>query len=301
MSLRTTHFVLLITAAAIISWPALVAVYGVASRGDQQSHILPVLPVSLVLLYSERCKVFRNAKYCLPAGAVLFLFGLMSAWLGGHPPPLGQDDALSLQMSLFIGSCIAAFVLCYGAAAFRVAVFPLLFLFFMVPIPGFLLERTIGLLQRSSTDAAFLLLKGANIPVAREGFVLSLPKFDIEVARECSGIRSSLMLVVITLVLSHLFLRSNWKKCVLALLVVPIAVVKNGFRIFALAALGTNVDPSLLHGDLHRYAGVPSFGLALGAVMLIVRWLHKLEKDALTTRKPNANAVHNPELMKGGV
>jgi exosortase len=301
LSLRTTRFVLLITAAAIISWLALVAVYGVASHGDQQSHILLVLPVSLVLMYSERGKVFRNAEYCLPAGAVLILFGLMSAWLRGHPLPLGQDDSLSLQMSLFIGSCIAAFILCYGAAAFRVAVFPLLFLFFMVPIPGFLLERTIALLQRGSTDAAFLLLKAANIPVAREGFALSLPKFDIEVARECSGIRSSLMLVVTTLVVGHLFLRSNWKKCVVALLVVPIAVVKNGFRIFTLAALGTNVDPSLLHGDLHRYAGVPSFGLALGAVMLIVRWLHKLEKDSPATRKPYANAVHNPEFMKGGV
>ncbi len=291
---------LLITTAVIISWSVLVAVYGIAAHGDQQSHILLILPVSLVLLYSDHSEIFRKAKYCLPAGAGFILFGLAAGWLRGHPLPLGKGDALSLQMTLFIGSCIAAFVLCYGAAASRVAVFPLLSLFLMVPIPGFLLERTIELLQRGSTDAAFFLLKAVNIPVAREGFILSLPKLDIEVARECSGIRSSLMLLVVTLVLGHLFLQSNWKKCALVSLVVPIAVVKNGFRIFALAALGTNIDPSLLHGYLHRYAGIPSFGLALGAVMLIVRWLHSLEKELPTTGKLHANAVQNPKLMKGG-
>jgi exosortase len=300
LSRRTTYFVLLITAAAFISWSALAATYGIA-QGDQQSHILLIFPVSLILLYSERDRVFRDVKRCLPAGVVFVLFGSASVWLSGHPLPLGQDDRLSLQMSLFIVSCVAAFILCYGTSAFRVAAFPLLFLFFMVPIPAFLLERTIWLLQKGTTDVAFLALKVANIPVAREGFVMFLPRFDIEVATECSGIRSSLMLVIVTLVLGQLFLRANWKKFMVALLVLPIAVMKNGFRIVVLAVLGTNVDPSLLHGSLHRYGGIPSFGLALGAVMFIVWQLHKTEKESQTTAMSYANATHNPEFVKGGV
>jgi exosortase len=295
---RTIYFVLLITATTIISWSALVAVYGIASGGDQQSHILLILPVSLILLYSDSDKVFQNTVYCPPAGAVFILFGSTSVWLAGHPVLLGQNDTLSLQMFLFIGGCIAAFILCYGTAAFRVAAFPFVFLFFMVPIPDFLLERTIWLLQRGSTDATFLLLKAANIPVSREGFVLVLPKFDIEVARECSGIRSGLMLLVVTLVLGHLFLHSNWKKGLLGFLVFPITVVKNGLRIFTLAALGTNIDPSFLHGDLHRYGGIPSFAVALGVVMLIVWRLHESE---LLARKeqPYPSAGQNPEFIRG--
>jgi exosortase len=285
LSRRTIVFVLLITAAAAISWPALVAAYGIASRGDQQSHILLILPVSMVLLSCERDRVFRNVQYCLPAGAVFVLLGSTSVWLTGHLLPLSQNDTLSLQMSLFISGCLSAFILCYDTAAFRVAAFPLLFLFFMVPIPGFLLERITWLLQKGSTDTAFFLLKAANIPVAREGFVLLLPRFDIEVARECSGIRSSLMLLVVTLVLGHLFLRSNWRKGLLALLVLPIAVAKNGLRIFALSALGTMVDPSFLHSDLHRYGGIPSFALALGVVTLLGWWLHQPENRPRTRQE----------------
>jgi exosortase len=299
---RARYFVLLIAAAAIISWSALVAVYGIASRGDQQSHILLILPVSMVLLYFERDRIFRNVRYCLPAGAVSILCGLTSVWLARHPLPLGQNDALSLQMSLFIGGCIAAFILCYGTAAFRVAAFPLLFLFFVVPIPVFLLERTIWLLQRGSADATFLLLKAANISVSREGLVLLLPKFDIEVARECSGIRSSLMLLVVTLVLGHLFLQSNWRKGLLGFLVLPIAVMKNGLRIFTLSALGTNVDPSFLQGGLHRYGGIPSFAVALGVVMLLVWRLHELENEPLTRgEQPYPSTGQNPEFMKGRI
>ena len=78
----------------------------------------------------------------------------------------------------------------------------------------------------------FLLLKAANIPVLRKDFVLSLPGIDIEVARECSGIHSSLVLFIVSLVLRHLFLQSSWRKILLAVLAWLVAVAKNGLPIF---------------------------------------------------------------------
>ena len=300
MSQRTLHFVLLITAAAAISWSALVATYAIAAHGNEQSHILLALPVSIVLLYCERDKVFRNVKYCLPSGAFIFL-GTTLVWLAGPRLPVGPEDAVSLKMILLVGSCIAAFILCYGTTAFRAATFPLLFLFFMVPIPGWLLDRIILLLQKGSANVAFLLLKASHIPVSSQGLVLSLPRFDIEVATDCSGIRSSLLLLVVTLVLGHLFLRSNWRKSLLALLVLPIAVAKNGVRIFGLSALATAADPSFLHGYLHRYAGIPSFALALGGVMLLVWRLQESENLALTKgEQAYLSAGPSPQFMKGG-
>ena len=221
-------------------------------------------------------------------------------WLAGSRLPVGPQDAVSLKMILLVGVCIAAFILCYGTTAFRAAAFPLLFLFFMVPIPGWLLDRIILLLQRGSAEVAFLLLKASHIPVSRQGLVLSLPRFDIEVATDCSGIRSSLLLLVVTLVLGHLFLRSNWRKSLLALLVLPIAVAKNGVRIFG-SALATAADPSFLHGYLHRYAGIPSFALALGCVMLLVWRLQESENLALRRRERTyLSAGPNLQLLKGG-
>ncbi len=80
--------------------------------------------------------------------------------------------------------------------------------------------------------------------------VVSIPGLDIEVAQECSSIRSSLMLVVTTMVLAHLFLRSWWRKVLLIAVAIPLSVAKNGFRIFTIGELGTRVDPSFLSGRL---------------------------------------------------
>ena len=104
--------------------------------------------------------------------------------------------------------------------------------------------------------------------------MVSIPGLDIEVAQECSSIRSSLMLVVTTLVLAHLFLRSWWRKALLIAIVIPLSVAKNGFRIFTIGELGTRVDPSFLTGRLHHHGGIIFFGLsvlATGGVLWALR------------------------------
>ena len=278
---RNACFALLVLGSVVISWRSLVAVFGTALYTDQYSHILLILPVSAAVLYFERSKVFGNVKYCIPIGLFLLLLVMTFLWVVRHSLSLSTNDALSLRMALFVSWIILAFVFCFGATAFRAAAFPLLFLLLMVPIPDFALERIIWLLQACSTEVTFLMLKAANIPVLRTGFVLSLPAIDIEVAKECSGIRSTLILLIVTVVLGHLFLRPGWRQILLGLLILPITVVKNGLRIFTLSTLGTYVDPSFLTGNLHRHGGILFFAVALGVVISVVWWLRKVgEKDA---------------------
>ena len=91
---------------------------------------------------------------------------------------------------------IGAFALCYGSRVARAAAFPLLFLLLMVPLPEAVLDKTIYLLQLGSTEIACLLFKVCQVPVFATGFILSLPSVSIEVAKECSGIRSSVALFI---------------------------------------------------------------------------------------------------------
>jgi exosortase len=298
--LRTAYFALSIAAATVLSWSALAAVCKTALHNDQQSHILLILPVSLALLYSERNKMVRSAKYCIPAGIILGLLVGASAWVVWHPLPLSQNDTLSLRMALLIASCVTVFLSCYDVSASRAALFPLLFLFLMAPIPDLVLDRIIWLLQKGSADMAFLLLKAANVPVQRQGMVLGLPGIDIEVARECSGIHSSLVLFIVSLVLGHFFLRSGWRKILLAVLACLVAVAKNGLRIFTLSTLRIYVDPSVLNGDLHRRGGILFFLLALGLLILIVLWFRKSEKSMPNEYGNYPSAVDNPVFVKGG-
>jgi len=91
-------------------------------------------------------------------------------------------------------------------------VFPLCFLLWLVPLPEFALNHIVSFLQKGSAYAANLLFAIAHVPVTQDGLRLTIPGLTLEVAEECSSIRSSLMLLVTTIVLAHLLLRSAWDK-----------------------------------------------------------------------------------------
>jgi len=191
---------------------------------------------------------------------------------------LTADVQLFLGMLAVVMWWIGAFVCCFGVRICRICIFPLCFLVWLVPVPEFVLSRVVGFLQQGSAGAARLLFVIARVPVAQDGVVLSIPGLTLEVAKECSSIRSSLMLLVTTMVLAQLFLRSNWGKVLVSVAAIPLSVAKNGLRIFTLSMLGVYVDPSYLHGRLHHSGGILFFMLSLGglfALLAAVRWAER--------------------------
>jgi exosortase len=126
---------------------------------------------------------------------------------------------------------------------------------------------------------AAILFHVVGEPAHRDGIFIYLNRSElhIEVAEECSSIRSSCLLVVSTIVLAHLFLRSGWRKLVLVMIAIPLSVAKNGLRIFVIAELGTRVDPGFLVGSFHRQGGIVFLLIALGAVAILLAALHRGE------------------------
>jgi exosortase len=289
MCARHACFLGLIVAAIGLFHRALFFVVGASISVDQYSHILLVVPVSAALLYGTRKRTLGRVAYNTPAGlSFLFLIGC-SAFAAGHESALTVSTYLSLSILLFAGCCASAFAFCYGADAFRVAVFPLLFLLLMAPLPDSVLERVVASLQNGSAVTACLLFRLAHIPYVRHGVVVALPRIDIYVAEECSGIRSSMVLLLCTLVLGQLYLKSFWAKTLLTLTAVPIMVAKNGLRIFVLSTLGMYVDPSFLSGRLHHEGGFIFFGLAFAGVFLLIWLFQKLGLDPGTTGSAASN------------
>jgi exosortase/archaeosortase family protein len=107
--------------------------------------------------------------------------------------------------------------------------------------------------------------------------VLLIPGISIEVAKECSSIRSSFILFLSGLAIAHLLLQSTFRKTVLMISVIVIAIAKNGLRIFSLAFLGSRVDPGIVNGPLHQNGGILFFSLALLATLALALILHRGE------------------------
>jgi exosortase len=292
-----TAFVGLLILSVIIFWRTFHALVLFSLDHESSSHILLIPLVSVYLLWTERSSIFQVVRPSRVPGATLVLAAIAlylftaTRWSVQDSDQFLPGATLSIVL-LWLGG----FLLCYGFAAWRRASFSLLFLLLMVPLPPALLERSIYLLQQGSTEIAYLLFKALGVPVLRQGFLLTVPGVTIEVARECSGIRSSVALFITCLLAAHLFLRTKWRMLVFVLLAFPLAIIKNGIRIATLTLLSVHVDPSFLTGRLHHEGGFVFFLLALAILFPALMLLQKSERNT----KPSVAAPQNTESRFAG-
>src|SRR5687767_10983425 len=189
MSLRnkTIAFGIFSVGLLLTSAPALRALYALTLKDETVSHALLVPVVTLALIYQNRRLVFSSIRTeWVAGGAVIITGALLSLW----------SSSLTISIAGFTACLLGGFLLCYGRGAFRQALFPLLFLGFMVPIPQPVLHGAVQVLKNGSTEVVAGLFTLTGTPYHRDGFIFSLPKFTIEVADECSGIRSSIALLI---------------------------------------------------------------------------------------------------------
>lgn len=180
---------------------------------------------------------------------------------------------------------LAAFVGVFGTEAAWKAAFPFCMLAFILPIPAPLLNKIIYFLQAQSAELTYSIFTMLHVPVLRDGFVMALPGATIEVATECSGINSSVALLILMILFAHETLTSNWRRIILVLLVIPLSILKNAIRIVTLTLLATKVDPGFLTGRLHHEGGFVFFLITLVLVYPIWKLLQRNDISA----KPNAS------------
>ena len=283
----------------LVFWRVAGALVSYSLSRESSSHIILIPFVSLVLLYSERARIFASPRTSLGPGIVLICAGLAIYFTSlSRLYPQGGDALLPVETFALILLWLGGFLLFYGIQAARAAAFPLLFLLLMIPLPEGVLARLIYSLQKGSTEISYLLFRAVNVPVLKQGFLLYLPSVTIEVAEECSGIRSSVALFITCLLAAHLFLRTTWRQAFFALLAIPLAIIKNGIRIVTLSLLSMYVDAGFLTGRLHREGGFVFFLLVLAILAPVLRILQKSEAR-LSSPGPESNAKAREEFARG--
>jgi len=265
--------------AVAIWWSPLASLFALALRDEPYTHILLILPLSAALIILEWKSPAGPSRRSATVGSALLVIAVCARVLLRWNGPSSADVQLSLNILALLAWWIGAFIFCFGTRAFRRALFPLCFLLWMVPLPQSLLNPIVTLLQQGSAASAHLLFAAAGIPIEQRGMLVHIPGLTMEVAPECSSIRSSMMLLVTTTVVAHLLLRASWRKVVVVAVAIPLSVAKNGLRIFVLGVLSTKVDPSFLTGRLHRQGGVIYFLIALLGIFLLLWILRRGENE----------------------
>jgi exosortase C (VPDSG-CTERM-specific) len=268
----------------------LVGLFRFAFSSDLYSYIFLIPFVSIYLVWIGRRKVppstrpdYRSAILFLLAGAV----SLLSWWaLLSNGGEVADADSLSLSTLSFVLTIGGACALCLGRPALRAVAFPLGFLFLMVPYPVFLRHWAETVLQEGSAGFALILFKISGTPVFSRDLIIQLPDISLRVAPECSGIHSSLALFITSLLGGYLFLQSYWRRWVLTFAVIPLAFIRNGFRIYTIGELCVHIGPQMIDSYIHRHGGPVFFALSLVPFLLILFLLVRSDRV-----RPKANPV----------
>ena len=199
-----------------------------------------LIPVISAYLAWERRKELNSAAVSTEWVGLFpfFVFLALGAYgiLGSSPSAVRPSIPFVL---------LSMILLCYGRVIFKVLLFPILFLIFMVPLPT-LVQTNIGLpLKLLSTRLGELFLRCVNISVFVQGNVIDLGVTQLQVVDACAGLRYILPLLALGVLLAYLCERIRWKQMVLVVLTIPLAVITNGIRIGATGVLAQKYGPGV--------------------------------------------------------
>src|SRR5882757_7211664 len=255
-----------------------------AAGSQLYSYILLIPFVSAYLLYLRRDQLPKTLVTDLPLAVVSLSAGLgvlvLIHWLDFVRQRPSDNDRLALLTLSFLCFLAAGGFFFFGRDWMRAAAFPLAYLIFMVPMPDAMADALETASKYASAEVANVLFHLSGTPILRAGLVFQLPNITIEVAQECSGIRSSWVLLMTSILAANLFLKTPWKRIVLVAFIIPLAILRNGFRILVIALLCVNIGPQMIHSVIHRRGGPVFFALSLIPLFALLWWLRRGETRA---------------------
>lgn len=257
------------------------------------SHILLIPFVSAYLVWLKRPQLLPTGTRLSPVWTVacgLAGGGMLTVYFANlfSTSPHAHQDTLAFaiySLVLFLAGACCWFL---KRSTLRAIAFPLGFLFFMAPFP---VAMEVGLetfLQHGSSIVAHAFFEIIGTPVFREGTLFHLPGFNMQVAPECSGIHSTVALFITSLVAGQVLLRSNWSRAVLALVVIPIALLRNGLRVTTIGELCVRIGPEMIDSYIHRHGGPIFFVISLIPFSIALFLLLKLDRKKGTLPNPTS-------------
>jgi exosortase len=255
------------------------------------SHGFLVPLLALYFVWERRQQLSGLSARPHKAGILLLGGGLLMLLLGS------AGAELYLQRTSLIVVIAGLILLVLGKPYLRALAFPVAFLFFMVPLPAIVVNSIAFPLQLFAAKTAAFCLFEFGIPVLREGNVIVLAGTTLEVAEACSGIRSLQALLALGTVYAYFTQSSMWKRWILVLMSVPIAIVANAFRVSGTGILAHYWGPQAAEGFYHTFSGWLIFLVAF-VLLLACGWLLSRVGIPQRLHSPPPPRIHDDAPVK---
>ncbi len=220
------------------------------------SHGLLIPLISGYLIWRNKNTFSLSDIRPTPKGLSVLVFGLLLLIIGK-----ASGEFYTMRFS-FIIVILGLLLFTMGVDITKKNIFPIGFLIFMIPLP-YVLYNDIALpLRLLTVTFSTKILSLLGISFMREGNIIHLTQTSLHIIDACSGLRSIMSLSALAVLLAYFTQNSIWRKLLLALLAIPIAVIANFFRITGTAIVVNRWGPELTDGIIHNLSGVASFALA---------------------------------------
>jgi len=251
---------------------------------EDHAHGPIILAIVLWLIWRKREAFFTTAWNSAPAsGLGLLVFGLLLY-------VVGRSNAITILESGSLMPVLAGTALAMrGWPLLRALWFPIFFVVFMVPLPGFFIDAVTGPLKQHVSEIAEQLLYAAGYPIARSGVILTIGQYQLLVADACSGLNSMFSLSALGLLYMYLMRRTSLlHNGIMLLSILPIAFAANVVRVVTLMLITYYYGDEAGQGFLHGAAGI---------LLLVVALIVFFSLDAVLARliKPRAAAAMRNE------
>lgn len=218
------------------------------SSSEEFSHGFLVPLVSLFLLWYKRGVIRQTRLQVCRWGLLVLAAGLLMQ-IASEWASVTFLKALAVPVAL---GGLAWYLT--GTQMMRIVLFPYLFLYFAVPWPDFAIETLSVPLQHFSAASSAMLLGLMGVPIERDGVHMWTPRFDVEVAVPCSGIRSMVAIEGIAALVGYLTQSRLWGKGAVFLTGIPITMLANVLRISAIVLMGHYINADFAMTFFHDYS-----------------------------------------------
>ena len=258
---------LIISACFIVGyWPAFQKLMIRWDSGDN-SYCYLIIPMFIYLCWDKKntfkfLDISWNPWGLLP---ILLSIGLII---------IGELGSVETLLYTGLWGCVVGIVAVLYGWRSRHLVFPLIILFFIVPLPPFINKMLTFKMKMAASTLSVEMLRAVGVSVMQEGNIIDLGIEQMQVVDACSGLRYFMPMILMALLVGYFFTKTWWRRAILLVLVVPLTVVMNGLRIFATGILTINGQKELAQGFSHDFAGWLGF-MAAGAILVFVSFLLK--------------------------
>jgi exosortase A len=240
-----------------------VAMVGIWSRSDTFAHAFLVPPISLWLIWRQRERLAQLVPQPQP-WLLLALAAAALLWLLGDLVNVNAATQLA-----WVAMLVLAVPAVLGFQVAHAILFPLLFLFFAVPIGDFMLSP----MMDWTADFTIAALQMSGVPVYREGLQFVIPSGNWSVVEACSGVRYLIASFMVGTLFAYLNYRSTTRRVVFMLVSIAVPIVANWLRAYMIVMLGHFSGNTIAVGADHLIYGWVFFGIVIMIMFVIgARW-----------------------------